>query len=126
MQNGLCLAQRRFAGRHPCQAQTRLIRAQAAELAGLSVATITARLAEEMGLGDATGVVITDVDPLSDAAAKGLLPGDVIVEAGQAPVRNVTDLEERVEEAREAGRRSILLLVRRAGEPMFVAVAIGE
>ena len=99
---------------------------QAAELAGLSVATITARLAEEMGLGDATGVVITDVDPLSDAAAKGLLPGDVIVEAGQAPVRNVTDLEERVEEAREAGRRSILLLVRRAGEPMFVAVAIGE
>lgn len=99
---------------------------QAAELAGLSVATITARLAEEMGLGDATGVVITDVDPLSDAAAKGLLPGDVIVEAGQAPVRDVTDLEERVEEAREAGRRSILLLVRRAGEPMFVAVAIGE
>jgi len=99
---------------------------QTDELSGLSVATITPRIAEEMGLGDATGVVITDVDPLSDAAAKGLRPGDVIVEAGQVPVASIADLKERVEEAREAGRRSILLLLRRDGEAMFVAIGIGE
>ncbi|MBW7852576.1 MAG: Do family serine endopeptidase [Rhodospirillales bacterium] len=98
-----------------------------AELSGLSVATITPEIAQEMGLGsDAAGVVITDIDPLSDAAAKGLRPGDVIVEAGQAPVASVDDLKERVTEARDAGRRSILLLLRRGDEAMFMAIGINE
>ncbi len=96
------------------------------ELSGLAVTTLTPELAEEMGLGIDQGVVITDVDPVSDAAAKGLRPGDVIIEAGQAPVATVSDLKERTEEAREAGRRSILLLLRRGDDSMFVAIGLDD
>ncbi len=99
---------------------------QKGEVAGLGLTQITAQLAEELGLGEATGLVVTAVDPASDAAAKGIMPGDVITEAGQQPVASIADLEARVSEAREAGRRSILLLIRREGNPQFVAIAIAD
>ena len=38
----------------------------------------------------------------------------------------VAELETRVEEAREAGRKSLLLLVRRAGDPRFVALSLAD
>jgi len=34
------------------------------------------------------------------------------------------DLEDRVSEAKDAGRKSILLLIRRGGDPRFVALSI--
>ncbi len=52
------------------------------------------------------------------------MPGDVIVEAGQQPVVKLSDLQDRVTEAKDAGRKSILLLVRREGDPRFVALSI--
>jgi len=48
----------------------------------------------------------------------------VITEAGQQKVAQPGDLEDRIEEARDAGRKSLLLLVRRAGEPRFVALSV--
>jgi len=38
----------------------------------------------------------------------------------------VEDLTKQIEAAREAGRKSLLLLVRRAGDPRFVALALEE
>jgi serine protease Do len=55
-----------------------------------------------------------------------LREGDVITEAGQQPVERLKDLEDRVTEARDAGRKSLLLLVRRAGDPRFVALSVDE
>lgn len=99
---------------------------EVAQIIGLSVSEVTAELAEQFDLGAATGLVITAVDPASDAGAKGLMPGDLITEAGQQPVLTAEDLKARIDEARDAGRQSILLLVRRAGDPRFVAVSIEE
>jgi serine protease Do len=36
------------------------------------------------------------------------------------------DLEDMIEQAKAAGRKSILLLVRRGGDPRFVALSIEE
>ena len=36
------------------------------------------------------------------------------------------DLKARVDEARDAGRKSLLLLLRRGGDVRFVALSIGE
>ena len=94
------------------------------DLLGMTLSAVTAELAEEYDLGGARGLVVTAVDVESDAGAKGLMPGDLITEAGQQPVETIADLETRIEEARDAGRRSILLLVRRGGDPRFVAVSI--
>ena len=75
---------------------------------------------------DAEGLAVTEVDEESEAYEKGLRAGDVITEAGQQKVRTIADLEDRVEAAREAGRKSLLLLVRRAGDPRFVALSLAE
>ncbi|TNC70911.1 Do family serine endopeptidase [Rubellimicrobium roseum] len=100
---------------------------QTSELLGMTLSTVTPEAAQQFGLPeDATGLVVTEVDPVSDAAEKGLLPGDVITEAGQAPVASVADFEAAVQAAEEAGRRSVLLLVRRGGEPRFVALSVEE
>ena len=64
------------------------------------------------------------VDPASEAYAKGLREGDLITEAGQQKVAVIGDLETRITEARDAGRKSLLLLVRRDGDPRFVALSV--
>ncbi|MBU9696762.1 DegQ family serine endoprotease [Rhodobacteraceae bacterium HSP-20] len=97
------------------------------ELLGLTLAPLTAETAKSLGLdADAKGLAVTKVDPLSEAATKGLQEGDVITEAGQQPVERIEDLEARVTEARDAGRKSLLLLVRRGGDPRFVALGVDE
>ena len=84
-----------------------------------------AEIAAELGMGeDQEGLVVRAVDPTSDAADKGLSAGDVITEAGQQPVASLADLQARIKEAREAGRKSLLMMVRRAGEPRFVALPV--
>ncbi len=98
-----------------------------AEMMGLSLSTLTDSLRSELGLpSDAQGLLVTDVDEASEAWTKGLRPGDLITEAGQRPVTSLDDFDERIAEARDAGRRSLLLLVRREGEPRFVAIGIAD
>lgn len=100
---------------------------QSMDLMGLTLSPLTSEIREQLDLPDsAKGLAVLDVDEASEAFEKGLRAGDVITEAGQAQVLALTDLEERIAEAQEAGRKSILLLVRRAGDPRFVALSIAE
>ena len=95
------------------------------ELLGLKIAEMTDELREQLGLNPGSdGLVVADVAEDSEAYEKGLRAGDVITEAGQQKVMRVADLEDRISEAEEAGRKSLLLLVRRAGEPRFVALSL--
>ena len=97
------------------------------DLLGLSLSAVTDELTEEYSLGDnAEGLVVTVVDEDSEAFEKGLRAGDLITEAGQSPIKSFDEFEEKIAEAREAGRKSILLLVRRSGDPRFVALGIEE
>ena len=66
------------------------------------------------------------MDEASEAYEKGLRTGDIITEAGQQKVASIDDLEKRVAAAKDAGRKSLLLLVRRAGDPRFVALTLSE
>ncbi len=100
---------------------------QSMDLMGLTLSPLTSEIREQLDLPEsAKGLAVLDVDEASEAFEKGLRAGDVITEAGQAQVLALTDLEERIAEAQEAGRKSILLLVRRAGDPRFVALSIAE
>ena len=95
------------------------------EFMGLTISDMTDELREQLGLpGDAEGLVVGEVAEDSEAFEKGLRAGDIIIEAGQEKVTSVRDLEERVEGAKDAGRKSLLLLVRRAGDPRFVALSL--
>ncbi|MDP5216800.1 Do family serine endopeptidase [Ruegeria sp. 2205SS24-7] len=93
------------------------------DVLGLTLQVLNDDLRSELGVGeDETGLAVTNVDETSEAFEKGLRAGDVITEAGQQKVTSLADLDARIEEAKEAGRKSLLLLVRRNGEPRFVAL----
>ncbi len=95
------------------------------DILGLTISSLNDTLRGELDLdADAEGLVVTAVDESSEAFDKGLRAGDLITEAGQQKVMTIADLEARMDEAREAGRKSLLLLVRRGGEPRFVALSL--
>ena len=95
------------------------------EVLGMTLAPLSAELRKEMGLpSDVTGLVVKGLDEAGGAYEKGLRVGDIITEAGQQPVEALSDIEARVAEAKKGGRKSVLVLIRRAGEPRFVAVPI--
>lgn len=101
----------------------------AAVAAGGGAGAASASALDELGIRvrpSDEGLVVTAVDPRSDAAEKGIRPGDVIVTANQEELRSVADLERVVREAKKKGRRSVLLLVGRGGVQRFVTVRIGE
>ncbi|MDF0594416.1 Do family serine endopeptidase [Psychromarinibacter halotolerans] len=97
------------------------------EILGITISTLNDELREQLGLDEnMTGLVVTDVDEMSEAYEKGLRAGDLVIEAGQQKVQSVEDLEDQIAEAQDAGRRSLLLLVRREGEPRFVALTLED
>ena len=96
-----------------------------AGILGLTLKPLDDEMRDRMGLDRGTGgLVVVDIDAASDAWSKGLRRGDVIVQAGQQNVANPADLTARLEEAKEAGRKSLLLLVRRGGDPIFIALPV--
>lgn len=97
----------------------------ASDLLGMTLAPLTPEIAAELGVSrDMKGLVVQSVDPTGVASDKGLAAGDVITEAGQKPVASMSELETQIAQAKDAGRKSILILVRRAGEPRFVALPV--
>ena len=70
------------------------------------------------------GVQISDVEPGSDAAEKGLTSGDVVIQVNQQPVTSPEDVEAAVKRARDLGRPSVLLSVRSQNQQRLVAVQL--
>jgi serine protease Do len=68
--------------------------------------------------------VITKVDPDSDAADKGLQPGDVVMSVSNKTVRTPADIQKGIVDAQNLGRKSVLLLVATANGSRYVAVDI--
>jgi serine protease Do len=97
------------------------------DILGMTVMVPTAEMRSELGLDeDMTGLVVMSVDETSQAYEKGLRAGDVITEAGQQKVESVADFEARIAETQDEGRNSLLLLIRRGGDPRFVALTLDE
>jgi len=97
------------------------------ELLGMTLSPLTDEMRSELGVdSDMEGLAVLAVDETSEAFEKGLRTGDVITEAGQQKITGITDIEDRVKAAKDAGRKSLLLLVRRGGDPRFVALGLEE
>ncbi len=97
------------------------------EILGLTLGVLTEEMRGELGVPEGqTGLVVINVDESSEAFEKGLRAGDLITEAGQQRVETLSALDERITEATDAGRKSLLLLVRRGGDPRFVALSLDE
>ena len=88
---------------------------------GVQAIPLTPQIARQLGLNDNTqGLVVTAVDPNSDAASKGLGRGTIVLSANGEDVTQIADLEAAIRTAREEGREAVLLRVRGRGGPALL------
>jgi len=95
------------------------------EALGMTLSSLNNDLRKKFELdGDIKGVVITQVDDQSAAAEKGIRAGDIIVEVAQEEVNSPKQVLEKVKQANDSDRKSVLLLVQRSGNLRFVALRL--
>ena len=97
------------------------------ETLGMTLSGITPDLRDKFELReDASGVVIIKVDAESAAAGKGIRVGDIIVEVGREEVNQPEQVQAKVGQVKQSQRKSILLLLERQGDFLFVAVRLDD
>jgi serine protease Do len=87
-------------------------------------ASVLGKLGMELEPAKDGGVRIVSVESDSAAAQRGLQEGDVIVDAGGKEVSKPAEVAAALEEARNAGRKSVLLRVRTDQSVRFVALPV--
>lgn len=70
------------------------------------------------------GVAVVDVDPASPAAARGLRPGDIVLEIQGKTVATVGEVEQAVKQARSEARKAVLLRVKSPDGLRFVPLPL--
>ncbi|MGN6142534.1 MAG: Do family serine endopeptidase [Mesorhizobium sp.] len=75
---------------------------------------------------DGKGLVVTDVDPDSDAADRGIQAGDVITAVNSQEVAGPDDITKAMAEAAKAGRKSVLVQISRDDNNRFVALLVAK
>jgi len=95
-----------------------------ASILGMKIAELDDAMRQQFGIGpDVSGVVVTDVDPESAAAEKGIAPGDVITEIAQESVSTPKQVMDRIASLKSQGRRNALLMLSsKTGELRFETV----
>jgi serine protease Do len=92
---------------------------------GMSLAKVTAELRRDLELPeDAKGVVVVDVDEAGPAAKRGVQAGDVVAAVGHDAVTTPEQVVERVDAARKAGRKLVLVKIERDGAAQFVPLPV--
>ena len=91
---------------------------------GVTIQELTPELAQEFGLKDAKGALVSDVVKGSPAAKAGIARGDVIVEFNGKEVKDVSGLRNMVAESKTGTDSELRVL--RAGKEFTVRVGIVE
>jgi serine protease Do len=86
-----------------------------AEAFGLRAQDLTAAIADQLGLDQSKGVIVTEVEPEGAAAAAGIRRGDLIMEIDRKEVASAKDLSQRLE-----GTEKVLILLRRGDATLWV------
>ncbi len=90
--------------------------AAAKEIEGLGL-----KLSSDRG-GASDGVAIAEVDDDSNAAQKGLKPGDIILEVNGEAVSSPGQVQEQVKKVKDAGRSAVMLYVQSGEQKVQLAV----
>jgi serine protease Do len=92
---------------------------------GMSLAKVTPELRHDLELAeDAKGVVVVDVDEGGPAARRGVQAGDIVAAIGRDAITAPEQVPDKVEAARKAGRKLVLVKIERDGAAQFVALPV--
>jgi len=94
------------------------------ESLGMTVQELTPEIARSLGLSDTKGIVVTNVEENSSADEAGIRRGDVILEINQRKVDSLKEYQAAL--ARVSGADSMLLLVRRGNNVLYVALKMAK
>ncbi len=94
---------------------------------GLELSRLTDELRARFQIkeGVKSGVVITNVDPRSDAAEKRLQAGEILLEVNQEAVSDPADAVKKIKALKDSGKKTALLIVSNgSGDAHFVALPV--
>jgi len=91
---------------------------------GVQIGQVAADVAKAIGLGDARGAMVSNVDPDGPAAGAGVRSGDVITKFDGKDIKHWTDLPRIVGETKPGTRTN--LEVWRKGKSQSLKVTVGE
>ncbi len=92
------------------------------EQLGLTVQELTDELAERLGYKGMTGVVVSKVEPGSEAARKGITPGTLIMEVNRSKVKNTKDFNNAIKKAAKEGK--VLLRIKQERGTSLVVLKV--
>ena len=100
--------------------------AAARQSLGITLTPLTSEVRAQLKLAPTVqGVVIAGIEPNSDAAAKDLQRGDIILSISQRPTPTPAAAAAAVAEARAAGRDTVLMLVQRGTNPgLYIGIKL--
>ena len=91
---------------------------------GLTLQPLTSDSAQRYGLdADDQGLLVTRVDPSSNAATAGIRPGDLIQEVNRQPVKTFAEFTSAI---RQSGSRPALVLIKRRNNVIYVTLKAGS
>lgn len=96
----------------------------AAQIQGLGLVELNEKIRKLRNIDAAIeGILVTEVAIKSEAAEKGVVPGDILISANQAPVKNIEDLREIVDETAK-GTKKLFLFFKRGENNFGVVLAV--
>jgi serine protease Do len=100
----------------------------AAQMFGLSLGKITDDARKSFSIdASVEGVLVTGVEPGSEADEKSVKPGEVIVQVSQADVTDPSQVLDKVAKLKAEGRRTVMFLVSGADKKLrFVSLKIDD
>ena len=94
---------------------------------GMQIAPLTPKLREQLHLPETqSGVSVMDLERSSEAAKRGIRPGDVIVDVNNEPVKTADDLKKAFDAALKKGRKFALVKITRDKETAFITLPTSE
>ncbi len=90
------------------------------EKLGLTVQTLTPEIAQDLGVTDIKGVVVTAAEQGGPAEDAGLRRGDIILEVTRQAIDDIGDYRKLLHDSEKG--RNVLFLVRRGDNTIFLAV----
>lgn len=92
---------------------------------GMQLIPLSKELIAQLSLAPNTkGVIVEALERNGEAAKRGILPGDVILEVNQMPVDSTAAVERAVAAAKKTGRDFVLVRLARKDEAFFATLAL--